>query len=342
MNLQELNKLIHSATKEELQTNLSTWKSQINTILLAGTEADEHYFINHTGRELFRKLYNFDLELEIKDEYDSGFRPQRKSKLNALDITIRAHLDATVSNSISESSGSVSEWRDISGNNFHASTSTANQMPSTNSRTLNGLNVIDFDGVDNFLTFSSKDVISFGYTTVFIVYKSDAANKDYILGSGNENPNKSRFYLRSDSSIIGSFDSAQNDKINFLSQNDTDERISMQETVLGTTKRNLGTFLYRDGVFQGSKPDVAYVHEITSTQPNNEDMLKLQLGSREGNVNNHEGYIAEVLFLNNEGEQLTQETRENIEAYLAYKWGLVSKLDIAHPYKNSLYKTFNT
>ena len=342
MDLHELNNLIHSATKEELQTNLSTWKSQINTILLAGTEADEHYFINHTGRELFRKLYNFDLASEIKDEYDSGFRPQRKSKLNALDITIRAHLDATVSNSISESSGSVSEWRDIGGNNFHASTSTASHMPTTNSRTLNGLNVIDFDGADNCLTFSSTDAISFGYTTAFIVYKSDVANKDYILGSENKAPSKSRFYLRSDSSIIGSFDGLQNDKINFLSKSDTNERISMQETVLGTTGGNLGTFLYRDGVFQNSEPDRAYVHEISSTQPNNEDMLKLQLGCREGNVNKHEGYIAEVLFFNNEGEQLAQETRENIEAYLAHKWGLTSKLDNAHPYKNSLYKTFNS
>ena len=342
MDLVELNNRIHSATKSELQSNLSTWKSDINTILLTGTERDEHYFINHTGRELFRKLYNFDLAAEIKDEYDSGFRPQRKSKLNALDITIRAHFDATASNSISESSGRVSEWRDISGNDFHASTSIANHMPTTNSRTLNGLNVIDFDGSNNCLTLSSTNAVSLGYTTAFIVYKSDAANKDYIIGSENSGGSRSRFYLRSDSSIIGSW-SGQSDKIDFISKNDTSERISMQETVLGTTGGNLGTFLYRDGVFQDSKPDRAYVHEISSTEPNNEDMIKLQIGCREDKPSNkHEGYIAEVLFLNNSGQQITQETRENIEAYLAYKWGLTSKLDNAHPYKNSLYKTFNS
>lgn len=79
MDLQELNNAIHSASKTELQANLATWKSQIKSILTTATEEQEHYFTNHTGRELFRKLYNFDLAAEIKDEYDSGFRPQKNS-----------------------------------------------------------------------------------------------------------------------------------------------------------------------------------------------------------------------------------------------------------------------
>jgi hypothetical protein len=78
MNLQELNNIIHSATKEDLQDNLNSWKDSIKALLIAGTEADDHYYRNHTGRELFRKLYNFGMTTElgdIGDEYDSGFRP---------------------------------------------------------------------------------------------------------------------------------------------------------------------------------------------------------------------------------------------------------------------------
>jgi hypothetical protein len=340
-----LNKLLHQIhaikSKTEMQSELSRFKTEIRNIVESGGLDEEDYFINHTGRELFRKLDSFGMQSEIKDSVDSGFRPIRKTKLSNLNLNIKCHLDASVAASITESSGKVSMWRDVSGNNFHASTSTANKMPTTNSVTCNGLNVINFDGTDNCLTFSSVNAVSLGYTTLFTVYKSDTSNKDYIIGTANVAPNKSRFYLRSDSSIIGSFD-GQSDKVNFKNQNDTGKRISTQETVLGTTKGKLGTFLYRDGVFQNSKPDVVYVHEISSTQSNNEDMKKLLLGCREDKPNNkHEGFIAELIFINNQGAQLPQEIRQGLEGYLAHKWGLTSKLESGHPYKNYLYKFFD-
>lgn len=78
MDLVELNNRIHSATKSELQSNLSTWKSNIKSILLANRTEDELYYKNHTGRELFSKLYNFGMTSEltaINDTYDAGFRP---------------------------------------------------------------------------------------------------------------------------------------------------------------------------------------------------------------------------------------------------------------------------
>lgn len=78
MDLVELNNKIHSATKAELQSNLSTWKNSIKTILLANRVEDEIYYKNHTGRELFSKLYNFGMTSEltaINDTYDAGFRP---------------------------------------------------------------------------------------------------------------------------------------------------------------------------------------------------------------------------------------------------------------------------
>lgn len=75
MNLHELNNLIHSATKTELQTNFAAWKNALKTIVMTGNDFDKSYYSNHTGRELFRKLYNFGLSADIYDAYDSGFRP---------------------------------------------------------------------------------------------------------------------------------------------------------------------------------------------------------------------------------------------------------------------------
>ena len=34
-----------------------------------------NYYANHAGRELFRKLYNFNMKASIYDAYDAGFRP---------------------------------------------------------------------------------------------------------------------------------------------------------------------------------------------------------------------------------------------------------------------------
>jgi len=86
MDLVELNNKIHSATKAELQSNLSTWKNSIKTVLLANRVEDEIYYKNHTGRELFSKLYNFGMTTEltaINDTYDAGFRPTTVTGIKA-------------------------------------------------------------------------------------------------------------------------------------------------------------------------------------------------------------------------------------------------------------------
>jgi len=54
-------------------------------------------------------------------------------------------LDASDETTITESSGSVSQWDDKSGNANHVSQGTASAQPSTGVTTLNGKNVIAFD-----------------------------------------------------------------------------------------------------------------------------------------------------------------------------------------------------
>ena len=69
-------------------------------------------------------------------------------------------LDASDSSTINTSSNAVSQWSDKSGNSKHATQSTADNKPSTNTATQNGLNVIDFTG--DFLV-SSIEHQSFHY-----------------------------------------------------------------------------------------------------------------------------------------------------------------------------------
>jgi hypothetical protein len=60
-------------------------------------------------------------------------------------ISTSAWYDAADESTITESSGSVSQWSDKSGNDAHATQTSGSFQPSTGTETINGLNVIDFD-----------------------------------------------------------------------------------------------------------------------------------------------------------------------------------------------------
>ncbi len=77
MTLQELNNQIHAVRDQsEMASKLTSFKNNIKTSLVAGES--ESYYMNHTGRELYRKLSHFGMESEITtigDDHDDGFRP---------------------------------------------------------------------------------------------------------------------------------------------------------------------------------------------------------------------------------------------------------------------------
>ncbi len=88
-------------------------------------------------------------------------------------------LDASDAASISHSANAVSQLDDKSGNDRHATQGTGANKPTTNTRTIGGLNVLDFDGTGDFLTIPS--ITSTAYT-VFCVFNTDgyAASKGFI------------------------------------------------------------------------------------------------------------------------------------------------------------------
>lgn len=66
-------------------------------------------------------------------------------------IFARAWWDASDLSTISHVAGSVSSWADKSGNGFSAAQAISAEQPITGTATLNGLNVIDFDGSNDSL-----------------------------------------------------------------------------------------------------------------------------------------------------------------------------------------------
>lgn len=59
--------------------------------------------------------------------------------------------DASNAGSITASGGTVSQWDDLSGNGHHLTQATSTYQPTTGSSTINGLNALGFDGVDDYL-----------------------------------------------------------------------------------------------------------------------------------------------------------------------------------------------
>ena len=79
---------IHSvATCDELNSRFPEFQSRIASILFENPW-QENYYINHTGRELFRKLYHCDLQHLITDPYDSGFRPILDTEIQKFTVTV--------------------------------------------------------------------------------------------------------------------------------------------------------------------------------------------------------------------------------------------------------------
>jgi len=84
-------------------------------------------------------------------------------------------LDATDSATITASGGAVSQWNDKSGNAYHFTQATGANQPTTNSRTINSKNVIDFDGTNDFMSVASS-------TSLFKYLHNSTGGTTFIVG----------------------------------------------------------------------------------------------------------------------------------------------------------------
>lgn len=85
MTLQELNNYIHSLhTTDEISQQYPNIIATLSNILdQSNLTWQETYFQSHTGRELYRKLWTYDLKNLIPGEYYGGFQPKSKDDIIA-------------------------------------------------------------------------------------------------------------------------------------------------------------------------------------------------------------------------------------------------------------------
>ena len=90
-------------------------------------------------------------------------------------------LDASDLSTITHSNGLVSQWADKSGNENNASQATDSYMPTLISNGLGGKSVVQFDGINDYITSSDLNITQ-SYT-IFLVAKTNnnANGREYLF-----------------------------------------------------------------------------------------------------------------------------------------------------------------
>jgi len=225
-----------------------------------------------------------------------GFSPASVSGL-------QLWLDASDETTITESSGAVSQWDDKSGNSRHAVQGTGSAQPSTGVATINGINVIRFDGNDDLLTGT------FGYgsmseITGLIVGKYRSSGTDCMFQIGLFNDTfvmrtfSGGFNTRVDvgaSAVQAGGGSPGTDPLLYEARYKANDEVATRKdgVDLDVVSSSLGA------------PDLASTQFSVGAQPS---------GTQVGDVD-----IAEIVLYDS---ILSTADREAVEAYLAAKWGI--------------------
>jgi hypothetical protein len=206
-----------------------------------------------------------------------------------LELSPLLWLDAADTTTITASSGSVSQWNDKSGNGNNVSQGNAANQPTTGIATIDGKNVISYDGNDDLLSGSS---ITFTGLTMFAVLQH--TSEDFVLlGTDLSNVWAGAAVLNSTSTSLVS---------------------------------NLGTMSLRfnGSPFTGTTRAAVYNELASSTkvvtlEVSASETRRLRPFSYTGDGFRPVGAIAEVIIVNG---SLTAGAISTAESYLADKWGV--------------------
>ena len=282
----------------------------------------------------------------VINPYSVLFTPNRLANL-------ALWLDAGDSGTVILNGSDVSEWRDKSGNDRHASQATAARQPEYVSPAQNGLGALRFNAADeNFMTAGTTSTWNFLHNgsnaAVFMTARARSTGEDpntvlCYLATSSGSSNDIGFYLayddrasipRNNSLLSQVARGVVGVRAAFTSANDL---ITPGDySVIGTyvdadngTAVNRLKFRVNGGAEAGSNSDLNAPSAANSTNV-------LHLGCFAAGTDPRglyfTGDICEVLIFNNHPATAD---RERIEGYLAHKWGVAANLPAGHPYKTS-------
>jgi len=230
------------------------------------------------------------------------------------DITTTAWWDAADATTITETAGRVSQWRDKSGSNYHWGQATGAAQPTTGTRTIGGLNALDFSSNHMALT-SSGPQPGTGNTLVLAVVHADT------FGTASGTSNRILNFRAGTGTLYGLFNHQGK-----ISYNQTNSFAPAQQTMTSGTRIFGG---YRTGSTLAVGTGGTYTGITQTAGAFTLDHWYLGAYDPTNTPGFWDGMIAEIVYLH----AYDLETRQKIEGYLAWKWGQETSLPANHPYK---------
>lgn len=233
-------------------------------------------------------------------------------------------LDASDTATITESGNAVSSWTDKSANAYVFQQTTATSKPSTNTRTINSLNVIDFDGVnDELVSTAASSTWNFLHNatggTIFLACIVDsvpdgACTLVTTSGAGSTDPGIYTFVSTTPKHIIYVGSSS-----GWVVRNTTTTSMSFgTAVVLGyQTDPSNATTEDRAKLYRNNNTNIASNIDGGATYTTNNANLTLRFGGP--GFNPLDGAFGEILIYDS---QLSSADIDENMTYLKGKWGI--------------------
>jgi hypothetical protein len=238
-------------------------------------------------------------------------------------------LDASDSSSVVTVSGAVSQWNDKSGNNRNATQGTSARQPVYTSARLNGLNVITFDGADDFMDITTTLFqVALGEFQLHWVFARLGAG----TGSGGYGPTISTIigtnddgalhYVKNTGSIGASYPFVRNAGWGNYDLASGTQYVNNQANIMSFTAGSTAWQVTRNGALEGGANRGSGLSS---------GITGLRLAQQTAPLRTSNIYLAEIAMILSGSVS----TRQLVEGYLAHKWGQVSGLPSNHPYKTA-------
>ena len=248
------------------------------------------------------------------------------------DIATDLWLDAADASTITLDSGAVSQWADKSGNSRHATQGTSSARPTVAPAALNGLNVLTFDGINDFLSLGTALGRPQKYTILSVhrITKSLSASQAIIASGASTGASASAC------ATIASEAGGQGDCF-WNYGNGTAYRWGY-----ATGAITINTFMQHClRHVNGVQNESVYKNGSLITNNYLAGTATAVGGAAQpwsvGRFGDYTGWylggnIAEIVVLLSAASTAD---RQKIEGYLAHKWGLAAGLPSGHPYKST-------
>jgi len=247
---------------------------------------------------------------------DTAFLGSLSQLWTPAQISAALWLDAADASTITTVSGAVSEWRDKSGNARHATQESSNRRPAYTNGGLNGKNVLTF--ADDFLSNASVDWGNSASSVFIVLAPSGPGTFRNIIATGTGLINQWSYGITAANAyaifqiLVGSQAFSTTPSITDI----------LCFTSPGRSSTSVSATLTTNGTLNGTQ---------TRSHANLTSAAGIIIGSNNSISEPFTGFIGEIVLV---PQIVSTTTRQQVEGYLAHKWGLTANLPANHPYKS--------